>query len=108
MGLMPSAEGPAPVFGAAPPDQQPQDLAGALALLDSILWRDGGIDQSEQGLISAWFQNTMVRAQQAQAAGAQSPGAQQGLGESSVQPRVEDANMWGGGPNAVDVPTFDD
>src|SRR5437773_1246079 len=60
-GLVPASEGPYPVANVAMPDQQPQDLPGALALLDSILWRDGGIDQNESQVLAAWVQATQMR-----------------------------------------------
>lgn len=97
MPLMPAQEGPAPPMMTTPPeDQQPTDLAGALAMVDSIIWRDGGIDQQEMSTFSAWVQQTMMRIQaflaQQQQMGMMGNPQQQGLGSSGVQ----DYNFFGG------------
>ncbi len=94
MGLMPAAEGPFPIYNGAPADQQPLDLPGALALVDSIIWRDGGMDQNEQRIWGAWVQQTIMKAQaqaQTQQAGL---GTQQGIGESSAG--LDNPNAGGG------------
>jgi hypothetical protein len=86
--LTPAAEGPAPMYNGAPPDAQPMDLEGALAMADSIIWRDNGMDQREQALFTAWVQKTILRAQAQQAAmqqGGQMGGGQEaGLGSSGA------------------------
>jgi hypothetical protein len=83
------AEGPAPVYNGAPPDAQPMDLEGALAMADSLIWRDNGMDQREQAIFTAWVQKTILRAQAQQAAmqqqGGMDGGQQAGLGSSGAQ-----------------------
>ena len=77
-----------PVYSGPPSDQQPIDLQGAFAMVDSMLWRDGGLDQMEQQTVMAWIQNFILRAQaaaqQMQQQGGQAPGQEQGLGSSSA------------------------
>jgi len=103
--LIQPAEGPLPLYAQAPPDQQPMDLQGALAMVDSIVWRDGGMDPEEQRLLMAWFQSTMMKAQAVQQAAQQGQGAPppSGLGSSSVS----DKNVWGG-PGSSPARTFDE
>ena len=91
--LTPPAEGPAPYYNGAPADAQPMDLEGALAMVDSIIFRDGGMDQQEQAIFGAWVQNVMLKAQALAAQGMQSEGQQQGLGSSGAQ--VEDYDAFG-------------
>ena len=97
LSLAPAAEGPYPMMGEPPGDQQPMDLKQALALVDSLIWRDNGMDQEEMAIWSAWVQQTMmkIQAQQmAQTAGdPAAQGQQQGMGSSSA---TQDINPFGG------------
>jgi hypothetical protein len=97
-GMAPAVEGPAPYYSTPGPDQQPQDLEGGLAMVESILFRDGGMDQNEQRVFSAWVQKIIVMAEAAQQQGAQGPGQQAGLGQSSVS---EYNPMGGAGSSPV-------
>lgn len=102
--LVPAAEGPYPVNN-APPDQQPQDLQGALAIVDSIIWRDGLMDANEHAIFMGWVQQTVEKIQafaQQAAMGGVDPNAMQGLGSSSAGGTSE-FNPMGGGPNARDA-----
>lgn len=87
-GALPAAaEGPAPYYNGAPPDQVPTDLEGALALVDSIIWADRTFDQREQAIFNAWVQKTVMRARaasQMQQQGQTDPNQQAGLGSSSA------------------------
>ena len=88
IGALPAAaEGPAPFYSGAPPDQQPMDLQGALAVVDSILDRDGFVDSQEAAVFRAWVQARIMKiaAQQQQMMQQGAGGPQQaGLGSSSV------------------------
>jgi hypothetical protein len=97
LSLTPAAEGPYPMMGEPPGDQQSMDLKQALAIVDSLIWRDNGMDQEEMSIWSAWVQQTMmkIQAQQmAQTAGdPAAQGQQQGMGSSSA---TQDINPFGG------------
>jgi hypothetical protein len=98
-----------PVYGGAPADQQPMDLRGAFAMVDSIIWRDGGIDQNEQREVMAWIQNFVLQAQaaaqQAAQMGGGDPNQQAGLGSSgsSIPNRPMNYNPMSG-QGGVDLP----
>jgi hypothetical protein len=104
LSLTPAAEGPYPMMGETPPDQQPMDLKQALALVDSLIWRDNGMDQEEMGIWSAWVQQTMMKIQAQQMAQTQgdpaAQGQQEGLGSSSA---TQDINPFGG-PGGQNLP----
>lgn len=105
MSIMPATESPYPAYRQAPPDQQPQDLEGALAVVDSIIFRDGGMDKNEQAVFTAWVQKTVTTAQalaQQQMMSGQSPD-QEGLASSSA---TSDLNTFGG-PGGEDMPGYD-
>jgi hypothetical protein len=95
--MTPAAEGPYPMMGEPPPDQQSMDLKQALAMVDSLIWRDNGMDQQEMSVWSAWVQQTMMKIQAQQMAQTQgdpaAQGQQQGLGSSSA---TQDINPFGG------------
>lgn len=99
--MLPNAlEGPYPLSVGAPPDQQPVDLDGALAMVDSIVWRDGGMDELEQQKLMGWFQQLMMKARAAAMAAAQGqgpPGTASPLGSSSA------TTDFGSTPGAQDV-----
>jgi hypothetical protein len=104
LSLTPAAEGPWPAMGETPSDQQPMDLKQALATVDSLIWRDNGMDQQEMAVWAAWVQQTMMRIQAQQMAVAQGDpamqGQEQGLGSSSA---TQDVNPFGG-PGGQDLP----
>lgn len=97
--IVPGSEGPMPFYAGAPPDQQPQDLEGALAMVDSIIDRDGFTDSREAQIFEAWVQQRILKMQaQAEAAamGAGPSGEQMaGLGSSGAS--SSQYNPWGGG-----------
>ena len=83
-------EGPFPMMTDTPPNAQSMDLAQAFALVDSIIWRDRGMDNQEMRIFGAWVQQTMMKiqaqqvAQQQQGGGdAEIQGQQAGLGSTS-------------------------
>jgi hypothetical protein len=102
---VPAAEGPYPMMGEPPGDQQQMDLKQALAMVDSMIWRDGGMDQQEMSIWAAWVQQTMMKVQAQQMAAQQGQGdpsqqgQQQGLGSSSA---TQDINPFGG-PGGQDL-----
>jgi hypothetical protein len=99
LSMQPAAEGPYPMMGEPPPDQQSMDLQQALAMVDSLIWRDNGMDQQEKAVWSAWVQQTMMKIQAQQMAAQQgggdpeAQGQQQGLGSSSA---TQNINPFGG------------
>lgn len=104
-GLMSAAEGPFPMYTDPPPDQQPQDLPGALAMVESIIFRDGGMDQVEMATFNAWVKKIITRAT-AMAAMAPSPEQMAGLGGSSAR---EEYNPFGGTQAGLGpVPGYED
>jgi hypothetical protein len=92
-------EGPFPMMTGAPPNAQPMDLAQAFATVDSLIWRDGGMDDQEMQIFSAWVQQTMmkIQAQEQQQAMQQGgmAGAAQQAGAGSTSSPV-DSNPFGG------------
>jgi hypothetical protein len=105
-GLMPAAEGPPPVYNGAPPDQQPFDLEGALAMAESIIWRDGGMDKAEEAVLMGWIQRQIIRMQAVQAQAAQGMAGQQpGLGSSGAS--VGEHNPFSG-RNSSPMPGYDE
>ena len=108
LSLTPAAEGPYPMMGEPPGDQQSMDLKQALAMVDSMIWRDNGMDQQEMAIWAAWVQQTMMKVQAQQMAQQQQgvgdpamQGQQQGLGSSSA---TQDINPFGG-PGGQDLQT---
>lgn len=113
MSVAPPNEGPMPVFTGAPADQQPMDIRGCWAMMESIVFRDGGMDQNEQREFMAGLQNFMLKAkaaqQQAAQMGGQDPNQQAGLGTSgasSIPNRPENLNPFSG-PGGVDIPGYE-
>lgn len=99
-GLTPAAEGPPTMYTTPPPDQQPQDMQGAVAMvasivargepgstvqflnlifpvIEAVVFRDGGMDMEEQAAFSGFVQRMIAQAQAA---------AQQGYQQQAQQP----------------------
>lgn len=95
----PAQEGPFPMLTEPPPNAQPMDLQQAFMLVDSMIWRDGGMDTQEQQIFAAWVQQTMMKvqaqkmAQMQQGGGEGMAGQQAGLGSTSAP---VDVNQFGG------------
>jgi hypothetical protein len=104
MGLAPASENPVPMYTTPPPSQQPMDLAGALSIVTSIIFRDGWADPNEKQIFSTWLRATMMQmqAQASQLMQAQGPppAQAQGLGATSApQGGTQDYNPFGNASN---------
>jgi hypothetical protein len=103
MGLTPAAEGPPGLMVQPGADQQPQDLDGALSMVESIIFRDGGMDPNEQRVFLAWVQKIITTAQALQQQSMQQGVATpNGLGSGSAG-ASEPANPWSG-PGGENIP----
>jgi hypothetical protein len=58
-------EGPAPMYSAPPPDQQPMSLEQVLMMADTMIWQKGAPSQQDRALLSAFYQTQLQKMQAA-------------------------------------------